>query len=63
MRPSKPIMLATMGLFVWTRLVGLFAPAVAAGDSPARFKGVSGLLRPDSSETTSSLTMSDLWTP
>ena len=39
MRPSKPIMLATVDLFVWTRLVGLFAPAVAAGDTPARFKG------------------------
>jgi hypothetical protein len=63
MRPSKPLMLATTGLFVWTRLVGLFAPAVAADDTRRGSKGVSGLLRPDSSETTSSLTVSDLRTP
>lgn len=39
MRPSKLIMFATMSLFVWTWLVGLFATAVMADDTLVRFKG------------------------
>jgi hypothetical protein len=35
MRPSKPIMCAMMTIFVWTWLVGLFAPSVMADDALA----------------------------
>lgn len=38
MRPSKPIMFAMMSIFVWTWLVGLFAPSVMADDALGRFE-------------------------
>ena len=44
MRPSKLIMFAMMSVFVWTGLVGLFAPSVMADDTLARFKGGIGVI-------------------
>ena len=44
MRPSKPIMFAMMSIFVWTWLVGLFAPSVMADDALARFEGGIGVI-------------------
>lgn len=44
MRPSKPIMFAMMSIFVWTWLVGLFAPSVMADDALARFEDGIGVI-------------------
>jgi hypothetical protein len=44
MRPSKRIMVAMMSVFVWTGLVGLFAPSVMADDTLASFKGGIGVI-------------------
>ncbi len=44
MRPSKLIMFATMSIFVWTGLVGLFAPSVVADDTLAKFEGGIGVI-------------------
>jgi hypothetical protein len=43
-RPSKPIMFAMMSIFVWTWLVGLFAPSVMTDDALARFEGGIGVI-------------------
>jgi hypothetical protein len=43
-RPSKPIMCAMMSVFVWTGLVGLFAPSGMADDTLASFKGGIGVI-------------------
>jgi hypothetical protein len=44
MRPSKLIMFGIMSIFVWTWLVGLFAPSVMADDALARFEGGIGVI-------------------
>jgi hypothetical protein len=44
MRPSKLIMCATMSILVWAWLVGLWAPAVMADDTLAKFKGGIGVI-------------------
>jgi hypothetical protein len=44
MRPSKLIMCAMMSVFVWSGLVGLFAPSVMADDILASFKGGIGVI-------------------
>ena len=44
MGPSKLIMCAMMSVFVWTGLVGLFAPSVMADDTLASFKGGIGVI-------------------
>jgi hypothetical protein len=44
MRPSKLIMFAMMSVFVWTGLIGLFAPSVMADDTLARFEGGIGVI-------------------
>jgi hypothetical protein len=44
MRPSKLIMFAMMSVFVWTGLVGLFAPSVMADDTLASFQGGIGVI-------------------
>jgi hypothetical protein len=43
-RPSKLIMCAMMSVFVWTGLVGLFAPSGMADDTLASFKGGIGVI-------------------
>ena len=44
MRPSKLFMVAALSIFMWTWLVGLFAPSVMADDTLARFKGGIGVI-------------------
>jgi hypothetical protein len=44
MRPSKLFMVAARSIFMWTWLVGLFAPSVMADDTLARFKGGIGVI-------------------
>jgi hypothetical protein len=44
MRLSKLIMFAMMSIFLWTWLVGLFAPSVMADDTLARFEGGIGVI-------------------
>jgi hypothetical protein len=41
---SKLIICATMSIFVWTWLVGLFAPSVMADDTLVRFEGGIGVI-------------------
>jgi hypothetical protein len=44
MRRSTLLVFALMSLFVWTGLVGLFAPSVRADDTLARFEGGIGVI-------------------
>jgi hypothetical protein len=44
MRPAKLLMFATMSIFVWIWLVGLFAPSVIADNTLARFEGGIGVI-------------------
>ena len=44
MRPSKLFMVAALSIFMWTWLVGLFAPSVMADDTLAKFEGGIGVI-------------------
>jgi hypothetical protein len=44
MSPTKLIMFAMMSVFVWTGLIGVFAPSVMADDTLARFEGGIGVI-------------------
>src|SRR6267142_1081201 len=52
MRPSKLIMFRMMSIFVWTGLIGLFAPSVMADDTLASFKGGIGVIPVSSGQGT-----------